>query len=106
MNRNKLWATVCIAAMSLSALQVRAQATKPEVTKAINECATYIANTLIDKQGRSRCDYNLTEGKWYDYEVPWHTGQAIYALLHAYKKTGNKHYLEVAERGGKWWISQ
>jgi uncharacterized protein YyaL (SSP411 family) len=105
MKRNKVFTAWCLVALCMSSLQLNAQVAKPDVIRAINECATYIANTLIDPQGRSRCDYNLTEGKWYDYEVPWHTGQAIYALLEAYKKTGNKHYLDVAKRGGNWWIS-
>lgn len=105
MKRNKLLTALCLGAMCLPSLRVQAQVAKPDVMKAIDECAAYIANTIIDDKGRSRCDYNLTEGKWYDYEVPWHTGQAIYALLEAYKKTNNKHYLEAAERGGKWWIS-
>ncbi len=55
--------------------------------------------------GRSRCDYNLTEGKWYEYEVPWHTGQAVYSLLAAYKATGNNKFLDAARRGGDYWIS-
>lgn len=105
MKRNKILVAICLGVMCMSSLQTSAQVARPDVIKAINECATYIANTLIDPQGRSRCDYNLTEGKWYDYEVPWHTGQAIYALLEAYKKTNNRHYLDVATRGGKWWIS-
>lgn len=82
-----------------------AQVKKEEVKLAINQCARYIAETVLDKEGKSRCDYNLTEGKWYDYEVPWHTGQAINALLAAYKATGNQSYLSAAERGGKYWIS-
>ncbi len=105
MKRSKLFVAFCLLICALPLRNLHAQVKKEELTKAINECANYIANTLIDKNGRSRCDYNLTEGKWYDYEVPWHTGQAIYALLGAYKYTGNKEYLSAAERGGKYWIS-
>jgi uncharacterized protein YyaL (SSP411 family) len=82
-----------------------AQVKKEAVTLAINQCARYLSQTVLDKEGKSRCDYNLTEGKWYDYEVPWHTGQAINALLSAYKATGNKSYLDAAIRGGRYWIS-
>jgi uncharacterized protein YyaL (SSP411 family) len=89
----------------LPALQGHAQIKKEEVTLAINQCAQYVSETILDKDGKSRCDYNLTEGKWYDYEVPWHTGQAINALLAAYKQTGNKSYLAAAIRGGRYWIS-
>ena len=35
-----------------------------------------------------------------EYEVPWHTGQAVNALLTAYKTTGSKSYLDAAKRGG------
>jgi uncharacterized protein YyaL (SSP411 family) len=75
------------------------------VMDAVNETATYIADVIINQEGVSRCDYNLTEGIWYEYEPPWHTGQAIYALTEAYRLTGNRHYLDVAKRAGDWWIS-
>ena len=84
--------------------QAGAQVSRAELTTAINECAHYITDIMLDKEGRSKCDYNITEGKWYEYEVPWHTGQAINALLAAYKITGNKSYLSSAEKGGKYWI--
>lgn len=82
-----------------------AQPTKDEIVKAINETAEYIGEVILDKVGKSRCDYNVMEGEWYDYEVPWHTGQAVNALLSAYKVTGNKSYLDAAKRGGSYWIS-
>src|SRR6218665_906475 len=89
---------------SLMSSHAIAQPKKEEITKAINETAKYVADVILDKQGKSRCDYNLTEGKWYDYEVPWHTGQAVNSLLAAYKATGNKSYLDAAKRGGNYWI--
>lgn len=82
-----------------------AQPKKEEVLDAINSCAAYVADVILDSAGRSRCDYNLTEGKWFEYEVPWHTGQAVYSLLAAYKITSNKHLLAAARRGGDYWIS-
>lgn len=75
-----------------------------EVLVALNETAGYIAGVLINPEGYSRCDYNLTEGVWYDYEPPWHTGQAIYALTEAYRLTGREDYLETAIRAGNWWV--
>ncbi len=104
MKQNKLWLALCLLLAALPALTTHAQVTKDQVELAINQCARYISETILDKDGKSRCDYNLTEGKWYDYEVPWHTGQAINALLAAYKQTNNKAYLAAAERGGKYWI--
>lgn len=81
-----------------------AQVKQEDLTIAINQAAGYIAKVLLDKEGKSKCDYNLTEGKWYEYEVPWHTGQAVYALLAAYKQTKNTAYLDAAKRGGDYWI--
>lgn len=102
MKLSKMVAVACLA-YGLAPGAARAQVPKAELNKAITECADYIANTLIAPNGQSRCDYNLTEGKWYDYEVPWHTGQAVYALLSAYKHTGDKKYLNAAVRGGNYW---
>ena len=56
---------------------------KSQVLKALNECANYATDVLLDEYGRSRCDYNLTEGKWYLYEPAWHTGQIINGLVEA-----------------------
>lgn len=78
---------------------------KDKVLAAINESAVYAANVLLDEEGKSRCDYNMTEGVWYPYEPAWHTGQVIYALTEAYRITGNSHYLEAAKRAGDWWVS-
>ncbi|MBS1563982.1 MAG: hypothetical protein JST39_06310, partial [Bacteroidetes bacterium] len=105
MKPNRRLTLLVLLLLALPATRSMAQVKKEEVVKAINECARYISGTILDKQGKSRCDYNLTEGKWYDYEVPWHTGQAINALLAAYKQTGNKSYLATAERSGRFWIS-
>lgn len=82
-----------------------AQVKKEVAVKAINDMATYISTTMLDEQGKSRCDYNLTEGKWYPYEVPWHTGQAVYAMLAAYKQTRNPKWLATARKAGDYWIS-
>lgn len=76
-----------------------------ELLKAINECTDYASTVLLDVEGKSRCDYNLVEGKWYPYEEPWHTGQIILGLLDSYKVTGNKVALESARRAGDWWVS-
>ncbi len=78
---------------------------KDELLKAMDECTSYAVNVLLDEQGKSRCDYNVIEGKWYPYEEPWHTGQLILGLLEAYKITGNKEALAAARKAGDWWIS-
>ena len=41
--------------------------TKEQVMKAMKEGADYAANVLLDENGKSRCDYNVIEGKWYEY---------------------------------------
>lgn len=96
------WLTGLLVAASPVA---EAQVKKEDVTRAINETAVYIKDVLLDSEGKSRCDYNMIEGKWYPYEVPWHTGQAVLALLQAYKVTGNQDYLASAKKGGDYWAS-
>lgn len=99
--------TLLAAAMLVLAIlpDVRAQVKKQDALKAINQMSTFVSNVMIDPQGKSRCDYNLTEGKWYPYEVPWHTGQAVYAMLAAYKQTKNPVWLATAKRAGNYWTS-
>jgi len=88
----------------LSLCQVQPERGEAEAIRtAIRETADYVADVLINEEGYSRCDYNITEGKWYDYEPPWHTGQAIYALTEAYRITGEKKYLDKAIKAGNWW---
>ena len=77
---------------------------KEELLQAINESASYAMNVLQDEDGKSRCDYNILEGKWYPYEVPWHTGQLILGLLESYKVTGDGKALAAARKAGDWWI--
>ena len=78
---------------------------KEIVLKAIKDVSNFAAFSLLDEQGKSRCDYNITEGKWYEYEPPWHTGQVINALVESYKITKDNAYLNEAVRAGNWWIS-
>ena len=78
---------------------------KDKLVKMIGETATYLSDVLIDENGVSQCDYNLTEGKWYPYEPAWHTGQAIYGLVEAYRITGKQKFLEAAKKAGNWWVS-
>ena len=77
---------------------------KEEVLTALNGCATYATDVLLDEEGKSRCDYNMILGEWFPYEEPWHTGQIILGLLDSYKVTGNQKYLDAAKRAGEWWI--
>lgn len=75
-----------------------------EILRAIIDGANYASDVLLDERGKSRCDYNLIEGRWYDYEPAWHTGQIIYGLVQAYELTKDTKYLEAAKRAGDWWI--
>lgn len=79
------------------------EARKREILQAIHDGARYAAGTLLDADGKSRCDYQIVEGKWYDYEPPWHTGQLIYALVEAHRVTGTEAYLDAARKAGDWW---
>lgn len=73
--------------------------------EALHTGATCATEVLLDPAGKSRCDYNLTEGRWYPYEEPWHTGQIILGLVEAHRLTGQPAYLAAARRAGDWWIS-
>jgi len=96
---------LCLAFACASIAQTKTTPSKAELEKALNECTTYAATILLDEEGKSRCDYNTIEGKWYPYEEPWHTGQVILGLLEAYKVTGNQEALAAARKAGDWWIS-
>jgi len=90
---------------SSSAFAQKNNITKDDVLTALKDGAEYAVNTLLDDEGKSKCDYNVTEGKWYEYEPPWHTGQIIYGLIETYRVTGEEKYLEAAKRAGDWWVS-
>lgn len=81
-----------------------AQPTAREVLEALDGVAVYTSTVLLDEEGKSRCDYNMTEGKWYPYEEPWHTGQIILGLVEAYRVTSNRAYLDAAVKAGNWWL--
>ena len=78
---------------------------KAAIIKAINEAAHYSSEVLLDEEGKSRCDYHIINGRWYDYEPAWHTGQVIYGLVEAYRITQEPLYLEAAKHAGDWWTS-
>ncbi len=102
----KVIQTLLIAAFTGSyAFAQENAALKKQIVDAINDGANYASDVLIDENGKSRCDYNMTEGKWYGYEPPWHTGQLIYGLLEAHRITDNSKYLQTARRAGDWWVS-
>lgn len=67
---------------------------KTEILEAIEGCTTYATNVLLDESGKSRCDYNMVQGKWYPYEEPWHTGQIILGLLDAYEIPNHLKHLQ------------
>jgi rhamnogalacturonyl hydrolase YesR len=77
---------------------------RAEILSAITSCSRYMAGVLLDSSGKSRCDYQLLHGTWEDYEPPWHTGQIIYALVEAYRVTGNREFLDAARKAGNWWV--
>lgn len=96
---------ICILACMCLSVGASAQVTKNQIIEAIDGCSRYACSVLLDEEGKSRCDYNLIEGKWYPYEEPWHTGQIILALVESYRATGNKTYLDAAKRAGDWWMT-
>jgi hypothetical protein len=100
--------TVLILLLVISTLQAvgqkRAKDLRADVRAAISSCSEYMVDVLLDKQGKSRCDYQMLQGSWSDYEPPWHTGQIIYALVEAYNVTADKRFLVGARRAGDWWV--
>jgi uncharacterized protein YyaL (SSP411 family) len=93
--------------LTLFSAQVRAQDNPPSKEKlleAMNNGAMYAMTSLLDQEGKSRCDYNIIEGKWYPYEEPWHTAQIINALVEVHRLTGDKRYRDAARRAGDWWV--
>ena len=104
-----MWTTgvllLCMPAAGGAAQEKMTPPLKEEIARAVSSCASYMATVLLDSTGKSRCDYDLVQGKWFDYEPPWHTGQIIYALVEAYRLTGDRKFLQAARRGGDWWTS-
>ncbi|HWJ38264.1 MAG TPA: hypothetical protein VNR86_05840, partial [Sphingomicrobium sp.] len=77
-----------------------------EVRKALDETATAVATVALDSEGKARGDYDWRKGSWGPYEVAWHTGQAIEALLAAYQINHDPRLLAKARQAGDWWIGQ
>jgi hypothetical protein len=75
-----------------------------EIRAALVEVADGIDRAILDDEGRARGDYDWERGTWSPYEVAWHTGQSIEALLAAYAVTGNPRYLARARAAGDYWI--
>jgi hypothetical protein len=75
-----------------------------EIRTAVTEMADAIDRVLLDARGAARGDYHWHGGTWEPYEVAWHTGQAIEALLAAHAVTGGRRYLERARQAGEYWI--
>lgn len=78
--------------------------TEYQISDAIVSGATYVSNVVLDEKGGSRCDYHLMSGEWVAYEPAWHSGQAIYALVEAYKATNHSWMKKTAIRSAVWWL--
>jgi uncharacterized protein YyaL (SSP411 family) len=79
--------------------------TKSQVEEALRSGGKYLVTTLLDDEGKSRCDYNLSVSRWEPFEVPWHTGQAINAMVNTSQILRDKDLLAKAVQSGNWWIS-
>ncbi len=98
--------TLFTAALLTFSMPVSAQPVPPsEVKQALFEIADSIDAVLLDGAGKARGDYDWQAGTWREYEVAWHSGQAIAGLLWAHRATGEKRYLERAKQVGDYWIS-
>ncbi|MGB5820379.1 MAG: pectate lyase [Saonia sp.] len=65
----------------------------------------HAVGACLDREGKSRGDYEMISGKWNSYEPAWHTGQLIQGLLAAYTITHDSVALYHAKRAGDWWAS-
>ncbi len=88
---------------ALSAFAQDTSPTKSEILDAMRVAADYASQVLLDENGKSRCDYSILDGKWYDYEPAWHTGQIINGLVEVYRITKDERYLAAAKKAGDWW---
>lgn len=97
--------TGVVAAFAVGLAPVSAQPVPAaEVRVAAVEMAEAIDRVLLDARGAARGDYHWHKGVWEPYEVAWHTGQAIEALLAAHAVTGDRRYLDRARQAGEFWI--
>lgn len=76
-----------------------------EILAAVRPLADAVDRILLDERGAARGDYHWERGVWEPYEVAWHTGQAIEALLSAHVITGEPRYLARARQAGEFWVS-
>jgi hypothetical protein len=88
---------------TIPVLQAQDQANLDNIVAGIRSGSKYMTEVLLDKNGKSKCEYSITDGIWMDYEPAWHTGQIIYSLLRAHDITGDKRYIKYAKKAGDWW---
>lgn len=84
---------------------VSAPVAAADIRTAVRAMADAVDRVLLDEHGAARGDYHWERGVWEPYEVAWHTGQAIEALLAAHAVTGEPRYLARARQAGDYWIS-
>lgn len=94
---------ILISILFIIAAYAQDQTETKKILAEINSGSKYIIDVLLDKNGKSKCEYSIIDGIWVDYEPAWHTGQIIYSLLRAHDVTGNKTYLSYARNAGDWW---
>jgi hypothetical protein len=75
-----------------------------KIRATVVELADAVDRVLLDDRGAARGDYHWQRGVWEPYEVAWHTGQAIEALLAAHAVSGERRFLERARQAGEFWI--
>jgi hypothetical protein len=78
--------------------------TRTQIEEALRSGGKYMMNVMIDNEGKSRCDYNMITSQWEPYETPWHTGQAINALVETYLVLKDDALLKKAVQAGNWWV--
>ena len=103
MRMNFFFKTLILLLLLSPFTQAQNQEKLKSIVEGINSGSKYMAEVLLDKNGKSRCEYSMIDGVWVDYEPAWHTGQIILALSRAHDVTKNEGYLESAKKAANWW---
>lgn len=78
---------------------------REKIIISLNQAIQHTSTAMLDDKGMAKGNYHMITGEWKEYEAAWHTGQAIFGLLEAYKVTKTQRALDEAIRAGKWWVS-
>ncbi|WP_299365252.1 hypothetical protein [Winogradskyella sp.] len=74
------------------------------IIESLMHATSHTINAMLSENGEAKGNYRWLKGEWEAYETAWHTGQAIFGLLEAYKITGEQRALDASLKAGNWWV--